>query len=177
MQGEIKIQIFKPAPIGPGRPLAGFCIHAAFESPGTDYEEERISLDEYVSKYPTAVYYIKVVGDCMENSGIFDNDLLVVDKSLTAENGDIIVGALDGQFVLAVYVMENNREYLVPDNPKYDPYLIHEFTDFKIEGVVPHTILDQRKRNHVRTNRLQQFLRQLRAGVPATTARAGRRSA
>ncbi len=170
---QLSIQIFKPVEPGEGRPLAGFCIHAGFESPGTDYEEERISLDEYVSKYPTAVYYIKVKGDCMEGSGIFEDDLLVVDRSLnkTVQSGDIIVGVLDGEFILAVYVQNNGKQYLVTDNPRkdYPPYEINEFTSFQIEGVVPHSILNQKNRKHVRANRLQQLLRQLRAGVSAPT--------
>ena len=177
----MQIQIFKAAPPGIGRPLAGFCIHAAFESPGTDYEEERISLDEYVSKHPHAVYYIKVVGDCMENSGIYDNDLLVVDRSLNnqVQSGDIIVGVLDGLFLIAVYIEYNNKRYLIPDNiKKYpDPYEIFEYTDFKIEGVVPHHIINQRRRRDVRADRLQQFLRELRKGVPTGTPGQSRRSA
>lgn len=85
------------------RQLAGFWIHAAFESPGTDYEKERISLDEYVTEYPNAVYYIKVEGDCLEYSGIESNDLLVVYQSLTPVNGDIIIGVFNGDHLLADY--------------------------------------------------------------------------
>jgi DNA polymerase V len=69
------------------QPLAGFWIHAAFESPGTDYEEDRISLDDYVTDYPSAVYYVRVIGQCMEYSGIESEDLLIVDKSLKPING------------------------------------------------------------------------------------------
>lgn len=152
------------------RPLAGWAIHAAFESPATDYEEARISLDEYVSPHPEAVFYIKVVGDCMNGSGIMDGDLLVVDRSLVPQSGDVIIGVLNGEHMIACYINYIGKNYLVPDNPKYPPIKIEEFTDFTIEGVVPHTILNQRKQSNVRADRLQQLLCKLRTGVPATVA-------
>jgi DNA polymerase V len=149
------------------RPLAGFWIHAAFESPGTDYEQDRISIDDYVSKHPSAAYYIKVVGDCMEYSGIESYDMLVVDRSLTAVNGDIILGTLNDVHVLACYIEFDGKRYLMPDNPKYTPHQINEFDKFTIEGVIPHTLLNQRRQNHVRVNRLQQLLRVMRASLSA----------
>ncbi len=147
------------------RPMAGFWIHAAFESPGTDYEEGRISLDEYVTDYPNAVYYVKVVGDCMEYSGIESNDLLIVDKSLTPVNGDIIIGVLNAMHIIACFIEFGGKRYLMPDNPKYAPYLINELDEFIIEGVVPHSLLNQRRQNNVRADRLQQLLRVLRKGI------------
>jgi DNA polymerase V len=153
------------------RPLAGWVIHAAFESPATDYEEDRISLDEYVTHHPEAVFYIRVAGDCMTGSGINDGDLLVVDRSLSPLNGDVIVGVLNGEHIIACYIEDGQAKYLVPDNKAYQPIKIEEFTSFTIEGVVPHTLLNQRNQANVRANRLQQFLCELRKGIPTTTTR------
>lgn len=150
-------------------PLAGWVIHAAFESPGTDYEEDRISLDEYVTNHPEAAFYIRVTGDCMTGSGINDGDLLVVDRSLTPVSGDVIIGVLNGEHIIACYTEHGGKNYLVPDNPAYEPIQIEEFTAFNIEGVVSHTLLNQRRQANVRANRLQQFLRELRKGIPAPT--------
>ncbi|WP_114937565.1 LexA family protein [Mucilaginibacter endophyticus] len=161
------VKVYRRGEIGEGRPLAGFWLHAAFESPGTDYEEDRISLDDYVSDYPHAVYYVKVIGDCMEYSGIESHDLLVVDRHLTPVNGDVIVGVLNGNHIIACYIEFEGKWFLMPDNPKYNPHLINEFDQFTIEGVIPHSILNQRRQNSVRVNRLQQLLRILRAGIPA----------
>ncbi len=91
------------------RPLAGWVIHAAFESPATDYEEDRISLDEYVTRHPEAVFYIRVTGDCMKGSGISDGDLLIVDRSLTPLNGDVIIGVLNGELT-SLLAMSNLTE-------------------------------------------------------------------
>jgi DNA polymerase V len=153
------------------RPLAGWVIHAAFESPATDYEEDRISLDEYVSNHSEAVFYIRVNGDCMVGSGINDGDLLVVDKSLKPVSGDVIIGVLNGEHIITCFVEYNGTNYLVCDNPTYEPFKIEEFTSFTIEGVVPHTLLNQRKNTNVRANRLQQFLCELRTSVPAPIER------
>jgi DNA polymerase V len=77
-------------------------VHAGFESPAADYEEERIDLNDYVSKYPESTFFARVEGDCMIGSGIFPDDMLVVDRSLDEQNGDVVVGELNGElcFVL-----------------------------------------------------------------------------
>lgn len=134
-------------------------VHAGFESPAADYEEERIDLNEYVTKYPYATFYAKVEGECMTGSGIFPDDLLVVDRSLEMSNGDVVVGVVNGEFILRAYLKVGKDEYLMPDNPNYKPIKRTEETAFTIWGVVPHTVLDQRKRRNVRIDRLQQFLR------------------
>lgn len=140
-------------------PLFGERIHAGFESPATDYEEERIDLNNYVTQYPEATFYARVIGDCMNGSGIFEGDLLVVNRSMTPANGDVVVGVLDGDFILRCYIRAGRQEYLMPDNPRYKPIERTEQTLFNIWGVVPHTILNQQQRRHVRINRLQQLLR------------------
>ena len=158
---EAKVIVFKPAPTGPGLPLAGFCVHAAFESPGTDYEEERVCLDDYVTKYRDATYYIRVKGDCMKNSGIHEDDLLVLNKKLKPMQGNVIIGVIENEFVIGTYVEDGHKTYLMPDNPDYAPRWLNEFTGFQFEGVITHTILDLRRQSLVRTYRLQQLLRKL----------------
>lgn len=140
-------------------PLFGEAIHAGFESPATDYEESRIDLNSYLTKYPEATFYARVTGDCMTGSGIFDGDLLVVDRSLKPRNGDVVVGVMDGEFILRVFFKTGDQVYLMPDNPRYHPIAITAESHFEIWGVVPHTILNQASQRHVRLNRLQQLLR------------------
>lgn len=140
-------------------PLFADRIHAGFESPATDYQEERIDLNTYVTNYPEATFYARVTGDCMTGSGIFEGDLLVVNRSLQVNNGDIVVGVLDGEFILRSYFQFRNQEYLMPDNPSYKPILRTESTHFEIWGVVPFTVHNQQSYRHVRIDRLQQLLR------------------
>lgn len=70
-------------------PLFAEKIHVGFESLAVDYEEERIDLNEYITAYPEATFFARVTGECLVGSGIFPDDLLVVDKSLTQSSGDI----------------------------------------------------------------------------------------
>lgn len=140
-------------------PLFAEKIHAGFESPAADYEEARIDLNDYVTNYPEATFFARVTGECMVGSGIFPDDLLVVDKSLTPSPGDIVVGVLDNEFILRAYYRKGSQEYLMPDNPYYKPIERNESTQFQIWGVVPHSILDQRRRNSARINRFEQLLR------------------
>lgn len=139
-------------------PLFNCKIHAGFESPASDYEEERIDLNAYVTKYPHATFYARVDGECMTGSGIYPNDLLVVDRSLKVTNGDVVVGVMDGDFILRTYIKKDRDEYLMPDNPKFSPIKRTAETEFTIWGVVPYTVLNQRRRKNVRVDRLQQLL-------------------
>jgi DNA polymerase V len=140
-------------------PLYAEAIHAGFESPAADYEEARIDLNDYVSKYPAATFFARVTGECMTGSGIYPNDLLVVDKSLTPQQGDIVVGIIDNEFILRSYFKKGNKEYLMPDNSYFKPIERSEVSHFEIWGVVPHSVLDQRRRNGARINRFEQALR------------------
>lgn len=140
-------------------PLYAESIHAGFESPAADYEEARIDLNDYVSKYPAATFFARVTGECMIGSGIFPDDLLVVDRSLSPSIGDIVVAIIDNEFILRSYYRENGREYLMPDNNYFKPIERTDASQFEIWGVVPHSVLDQRRRNGARVNRFERALR------------------
>lgn len=153
--------LYKSDSAGTLIPLFGESIHAGFESPAADYEEARIDLNEYVSSYPEATFYARVVGNCMEGSHIYDGDLLVVNRSLKPSSGDVVVGMVGGEFILRAYLFFKSVHYLVADHPGYLPIQQSEDHPFQIWGVVSHTIYNQKNLRHVRIDRLQQFLRQL----------------
>lgn len=71
-----------------------------FPSPAQDYVEDRLDINQLVIKHPNATYFIRVSGDSMIDAGIGDGDLLVVDRALTAQHGDIIVAAVNGEFTV-----------------------------------------------------------------------------
>ncbi|TDO19369.1 LexA family protein [Pedobacter duraquae] len=154
-----EIRLYQRQPSSTLIPLFADKIHAGFESPASDYEEARIDLNDYVSKHVEATYFARVAGDCMIGSGIYPEDLLVVDTSLTPSQGDIVVGVLDSEFILRAYYKHGEKEYLMPDNKHYKPIEITETTMFRIWGVVPQSVLDQRRRNSARINRFEQLLR------------------
>ncbi len=115
-------------------------VSAGFPSPALDYEKERIDLNEIIIKNPEATYYAKVDGDSMKEAGIMDGDLLVVDKSIEAQNGQIAVCFLNGDFTLKRLKYSGKELWLIPENKEYAPLRVEEESDFRIWGVVTYVI-------------------------------------
>ena len=78
-------------------------VVAGFPSPAEQYLEPPLDLNELLVKRPAATYFVRVEGDSMIGAGIRDKDLLVVDRSLTPANGDIIIASVDGEFTVKTY--------------------------------------------------------------------------
>ena len=81
-------------------PLFDYSISAGFPSPAEDYLEQSLDLNELCIKHPAATYLVKVSGESMTGVGIFNGDILVVDRSLNPNAGDIVVACLDGEFTV-----------------------------------------------------------------------------
>ena len=89
--------------------IAGTVV-AGFPSPAEQYLEPPLDLNELLVKRPAATFFVRVEGDSMIGAGIRDKDLLVVDRSLTPANGDIIIAAVDGEFTVKTLRVLANRE-------------------------------------------------------------------
>jgi DNA polymerase V len=139
-------------------PLFADTINESLTSPVSDHEDARINLDAYLSNYPQSMFFAKVEGECMIGSGIFPDDLLVVDRTLTPKTGDVVIGTLNGDLVLRSYFVTEGKVFLMPDNNHYKPIELNGSVRFEIWGVVPHTIYNQRRRNNARLNRFHQRL-------------------
>ena len=96
-----KINFLKPKTINSlGQWLVEEGISAGFPSPADDFKEIRISLDKELVKNKDATFYARVSGDSMIGAGLDDGDLLIIDRSLYAENGKIAVCLIDGEFTV-----------------------------------------------------------------------------
>lgn len=115
-------------------------ISAGFPSPALDYEKSRIDLNDIIIKNPEATYYAKVDGDSMKDAGIADGDILVVDKSIEAQNGHVAVCFLNGEFTLKRLKITHDEVWLMPENNLYKPIKVEEESDFRIWGVVTYVI-------------------------------------
>ena len=120
-------------------PLFSLRIPAGFPSPGDDYIDQKLDLNELV-KHPSDTFLVKVEGDSMINAGIYDGDILVVDRALEAENNKVVVANLDGELTVKRLSIKDTRVLLLPDNPKYEPIEIRPLTEFRIMGVVTFVI-------------------------------------
>ncbi len=120
-------------------PLFSSRVPAGFPSPGDDYIDQTLDLNELV-KHPSDTYLVKVEGDSMINAGIYDGDILVVDRAIEADNNKVVVANLDGELTVKRLSIKGTSVLLMPDNPKYDPIEIRPLSDFRIMGVVTFVI-------------------------------------
>jgi DNA polymerase V len=121
-------------------PLFESPISAGFPSPAEDYVDLKLDLNKFLIKHPSATFYVRVKGDSMKNAGIFDGDILIVDKALDPKNGDIAVCVLDGEFTVKRIRKQKDQLFLIPENSDFQPIRITEKDDFKIWGIVSYVI-------------------------------------
>ena len=115
-------------------------ISAGFPSPADDFKEIRISLDKELVKNQESTFYARVSGDSMLGAGIDDGDLLVIDKSLSPENGKIAVCFIDGDFTVKRIVKEKGKLYLKAENKKYKSIELSGESELIIWGIVEYVI-------------------------------------
>ncbi|MDQ0334205.1 DNA polymerase V [Formosa algae] len=115
-------------------------ISAGFPSPADDFKEERLSLDAELVRNKEATFFARVSGQSMIGAGLDDNDLLVIDRSLSATHNKIAVCFLDGEFTVKRLKVDGGEIWLLPENPNYEPILVTEANDFVIWGIVTNVI-------------------------------------
>jgi DNA polymerase V len=118
-------------------------IRAGFPSPATDYEEESIDLNRELIRHREATFFARVKGDSMIDAGYMPGDLLVVDKSLDPQDGDVVVAYVDGGFTIKELDLSQRDKgivWLVPHNEAYQRIKISEEQMGVIWGVVTYCI-------------------------------------
>ncbi len=129
-------------------PYADDGIQAGFPRPAQDYISESIDLNRDLIKHPASTFYGRVVGDSMSGEGIYEGDILIIDKSIEPCNGDLAVCCLEGEFTLKrLRFARNNRVFLMPSNPRYSPIEVTGNNDFSVWGIVLYTIKSNRRPN------------------------------
>ena len=121
-------------------PLLNDSVSAGFPSPADDYTEENIDLNEHLISNPFSTFFLRVKGDSMINAGIKDRDLIIVDKSLIAKPGNIIIAMIDGEFTIKRLSIKNNELYLKAENHNYPDFRFKNHIDVQIWGVVIYSI-------------------------------------
>tara|TARA_B100000073_G_scaffold257687_1_gene217620 strand:- start:323 stop:733 length:411 start_codon:yes stop_codon:yes gene_type:complete len=121
-------------------PLLSSTVSAGFPSPADDYTEENIDLNDILITNPSSTFFLRVKGDSMINSGIQDEDLIIVDKSLIAKPGNIVIAILDGEFTVKKLAKKDNRFYLRAGNNNYPDFNLSNYSDVQIWGVVIYAI-------------------------------------
>ena len=121
-------------------PLAIEAVSAGFPSPADDYMDTGINLNKELIQHPASTFFLRVSGNSMDGCGVFDGDLLIVDRSLEPVPGRIVVALLDGAFTLKRLVNHNGTLRLEAENSNYPPIDLHNYRDVQIWGVATHSI-------------------------------------
>lgn len=109
-------------------------IKAGFPTDAEEQVIDEVTFDEYLVDRPENSYLLRVSGDSMEDAGIKDGDVVVVDKKAKPKVGDIVVADIDSEFTLKYLQQENGEMCLVPANKNYPT--IYPKDSLTIEGVV-----------------------------------------
>lgn len=115
-------------------------VQAGFPSPADDYIDGALNLHQLLINNPTATFFVRVQGDSMIDAGIFNGDLLIVDKSVTPRSGHIVIASLNGEYTVKKLEEKNGQFSLIACNRNFSKIAINEQTDFSIWGVVIHSI-------------------------------------
>lgn len=111
-----------------------------FTAAADDYMERGIDLNEQLVRNKPATFFMRVSGSSMINAGIYDGDIVIVDRSLKPQNGKIVIAVIDGEMLIRRYERTLNSLRLIPETPKLSPIEVCEFSDCKIWGVVIYII-------------------------------------
>lgn len=111
-------------------------VPAGFPSPADDYVESRLSLDEHLIQHKESTFFMRVAGDSMSGMGIYDGDLLIVDRAVPATTGCVIIAVLDGEFTVKQLLHTPQGQVLRAAHPAYPDVPIKPEQDFSIWGVV-----------------------------------------
>ncbi|MDE6197874.1 MAG: translesion error-prone DNA polymerase V autoproteolytic subunit [Muribaculaceae bacterium] len=146
MKRFVTLELFRPDTSSSVElPYADGGIQAGFPSPAQDYINEYIDLNREIVRHPASTFYGRVSGDSMIDEGIEEGDILVIDRSLEPDDGDLAVCCLDGEFTLKRIKLSAGTVWLIPSNETFDPILVTPDHRFEVWGVVTHTIKNNRR--------------------------------
>jgi len=119
-------------------PLFASCGITGFESPAAEYKELGLSLDQLLISHPNATFIGQASGDSMQDVGIFDGDLLLVDRAETVSSGDVIIANFNGEFICKLF--DKNNRMLLSANKNHQAIKISAEDHIQVEGVVIRSI-------------------------------------
>lgn len=118
----------------------GVVVHAGFPSPAEDIGAKRIDLTAQLIKHPQATFLVRARGDSMRDAGIFDGDVLIVDKAVQARTGHVVIAVVDGEFVCKHLQLRAGRVKLKAANPSYPDIVPRDGQVIEVWGVVTASI-------------------------------------
>ena len=115
-------------------------VQAGFPSPAEDLGAQRIDLAQLLIKHSQATYFLRASGHSMTEAGIFDGDILVIDRAIKPRNTHIVVAIVDGEFTVKQLYQRAGRMKLKAANPTYPDITPKDGQTIEVWGVVTSTI-------------------------------------
>jgi DNA polymerase V len=115
-------------------------VQAGFPSPADDYADSSFDIAKFLINHPAATFFVRVQGESMRDAGIFSGDLLVVDRAKKANNGDVVLAFVDGEFTVKRFFKKLNQIMLRAENKNFQDIDVSKYSDFQIWGVVSFVI-------------------------------------
>ena len=140
MMEEIKISEVKPEEKTSGLQFYEGRVQAGFPSPAQGEYADSIDLNRALITNPAATFCARVIGNSMVDAGINEGDLLIIDRSLSPQDGKIAVCFIDGDFTVKRLSVRDDGIYLTPANAAFPELKVHEDSNFQVWGVVSHII-------------------------------------
>ncbi len=120
----------------PSPPLLATPVIAGFPSPAEQYVEAPLDLNDLLVHKPAATFFVRAAGDSMLGAGIQPGDILVVDRSLPAEDGAVVIAAIDNEFTVKYYRNDSSGVRLEAANRRYKPIVFAPEMEVQLWGVV-----------------------------------------
>lgn len=127
-------------PVRMALPMVEGRIPAGFPSPAGDFDLKCLDLNDLLITHPLATFFWQVSGWSMVNEHIGDGDILVVNRALAPQHGNIVVAQVDNQFTVKILHLQGGCVKLVAANPDFEEITFGEFQELVIVGVVTASI-------------------------------------
>lgn len=115
-------------------------VLCGFPSPSQDYHTSEIDLNEFLMPNRVSTFLIRARGHSMMRAGIFDGDELVVDRSITPQDGHVVVAVVDGEMTVKRLRLRADGAVLAPENPAYPDIVVAELSELRVWGVVTRSL-------------------------------------
>ena len=140
IKSEIEVLAVKENPTELSIPIFTSRVQAGFPSPADDHLEDALDLNTHLIHHKEATFFVKAQGDSMLGAGIQQGDILIVDKSLNAKSGKIVIAVVDGEFTVKRLHKYKGNITLKAENPEFQDIKIGGTDELIIWGVVTSVI-------------------------------------
>lgn len=139
---EVPPGVMLPSPGAPviRLPKFGHRVRAGFPSPADDYVESLLDLNEHLIDHKEATFFVQAEGDSMIGAGIQSGNLLVVDRALDPQHGDIVIAVVDNELTVKRLEKRRGKVRLIAENPAFAPIEFKDGQELTIWGVVTSVI-------------------------------------